>query len=177
MKKLILISILLIVGSLFIGCFTMTMQNLSQSSKVTAGMTTDEVRDLMGEPILTELDRNVEEWHYCRSDNYPPKDRFFLIYFADNKVIAKTFYTRWKGNIFKSYVRNPEHFGSCEYFVKTGDYKVPPEVQAILDKNTPTPPELKEPVEPIEPEEGVMPTVPDVKIPVQPTPPKTEEDE
>ena len=25
-------------------------------------------------------------------------------------------------------------------FVKTGDYKVPPEVQAILDKNTPTSP-------------------------------------
>ena len=156
MKKLIFI---LMVGGLFIGCFTMTMQNLSQSSKVTAGMTTDEVRDLMGEPILTELDRNVEEWHYCRSDNYPPKDRFFLIYFVDNKVIAKTFYTRWKGNIFKSYIRNPEHFGSCEYFVKTGDYKVPPEVQAILNKNTPTPSELKEPKEPIEPEEGVMPEI------------------
>ena len=162
------------VGGLFIGCFTMTMQNLSQSSKVTAGMTTDEVRDLMGEPILTELDRNVEEWHYCRSDNYPPKDRFFAIYFVDDKVIAKIFYTRQKGYLFN---RNTEHFGSCEYFVKTGDYKVPPEVQAILDKNTPTPPELKEPVEPIEPEEGVMPTVPDVKTPVQPTPPEIEEDE
>ena len=147
MKKLILI---LMVCSLFIGCYTMkpllvdtkvkekftTMQNLSQSSKVTGGMTPDEVRYIMGdEPILTELDRNVEEWHYCRSDDFPPKDRFLAIYFVDNKVIAKTFYTRWKGNIFKSYVRNPEHFGSCEYFVKTGDYKIPPEVQAIRDKN------------------------------------------
>ena len=56
-------------------------------------------------------------------------------------------------------------YGSCEKFIKKGDYKVPSEVQAIWDKNTPTPPELKEPVEPIEPEEGVMPTVPDVKIP------------
>ena len=37
--------------------------------------------------------------------------------------------------------------------------------------------ELKEPIEPLEPEEGVMPTVPNVKIPVQPTPPKTEEDD
>ena len=162
MKKLIFI---LMVGSLFIGCFTMTMQNLSQSSKVTAGMTTDEVRDIMGEPVLTELDRNVEEWHYCRSDNYPPKDRFLAIYFADNKVIAKTFYTRWKGHLFPAFIHTPEHFGSCEHFVKTGDYKVPSEVQVILGKNTPNPPELKEPKEPIEPEEGVMPTVPDVKIP------------
>ena len=158
------------IGSLFIGCaidkiIPFVTQDLSLAAKIRAGMTTEEVIEIMGEPIISELDRNVEEWHYCRSDNYPPKDRFFLIYFADNKVFAKTFYTRWKGNIFKSYIRNPEHFGSCEYFVKTGDYKVPPEVQAILDKNTPTPPELKEPVEPIEPEEGVMPTVPDVKIP------------
>ena len=159
MKKLILI---LMVGSLFMGCATMTMQNLSQSSKVKAGMTTDEVRDIIGEPIVTELDRNVEEWHYCRSDNWPPKDRFLAIYFVDDKVIAKIFYTRQKGYLFN---RNHEASGSCEYFVKTGDYKIPPEVQAILDKNTPTPPELKEPVEPIEPEEGVMPTVPDVKIP------------
>ena len=59
MKKLILI---LMFGSLFIGCYTMkrllmdtnlkekftTMHNLSQSSKVTGGMTPDEVRDIMG---------------------------------------------------------------------------------------------------------------------------------
>ena len=55
------------------GCAA-TMQNLSQSSKVQAGMDTNEVRDIMGEPILTELDRDVEEWHYCRSDSYPAKD-------------------------------------------------------------------------------------------------------
>ena len=98
MKKLIFI---LIVGSLFMGCIGfnqwLTMQNLSQSSKVKAGMTTDEVRDIMGEPVVTELDRNVEEWHYCRSDNWPPKDRFLAIYFVDDKVIAKMFYARQKG--------------------------------------------------------------------------------
>ena len=163
------------VGSLSMGCFTaeqlpFTSHNLSISSKVKAGMTTDEVRDIIGEPVVTELDRNVEEWHYCRSDDFPPKDRFLAIYFVDNKVIAKNFYSREKGI-------KVEVYGSCEHFAKTGDYKVPPEIQAILEKNTPTSPELKEPKEPIEPEEGVMPTVPDVKIPVQPTPPKTEEDE
>ena len=157
MKKLIFI---LMVGSLFMGCIT--MQSLSQSSKVKAGMTTDEVHDIMGEPVMTELDRNVEEWHYCRY--VVNKDRYLAIFFVDNKVIAKTFYTQTED-------------GDCSLFVKTGDYKVPPEVQAILDKNTPTSPELKEPKEPIEPEEGVMPTVPDVKIPVQPTPPEKEEDE
>ena len=167
MKKLILLSILLIVGSLFMGCIGfnqwLTMQNLSQSSKVKAGMTTDEVRDIMGEPIISELDRNVEEWHYCSTER---KDRFLVIFFVDDKLVAKKFYS------------GESEFGDCKLFLKTGDYKVPPEVQAILDKNTPTPPELKEPKEPIEPEEGVMPIVPKVEIPSQPNkPPKTEEDE
>ena len=161
-------------GGLFMGCgynINFVTQDLSLAGKIRAGMTTDEVIEIMGEPIISELDRNVEEWHYCRSDNWPPKDRFLAIYFVDDKVISKIFYARQKGK--KSKV-----FGSCEHFVKTGDYKVPPEVQAILDKNTPTPSELKEPKEPIEPEEGVMPIVPKVEIPNQPNkPPKTEEDE
>ena len=159
MKKLIFI---IMVGSLFMGCFPITMQSLSQSSKVKAGMTTDEVRDIMGEPVMTELDRDVEEWHYCRY--VINKDRYLAIFFVDNKVIAKTFYTQTEN-------------GDCSLFVKTGDYKVPPEVQAILNKNTPTPSELKEPKEPIEPEEGVMPIVPKVEIPEQPKPTQTEDDD
>ena len=61
MKKLILI---LIVSSLFMGCYIaekistdqdqiFTSQNLSMSSKVQRGMTIDEVRDIMGEPIIS----------------------------------------------------------------------------------------------------------------------------
>ena len=116
MKKLIFI---LMVGSLFMGCWT--MQSLSQSSKVKAGMTTDEVRDIMGEPVMTELDRDVEEWHYCRY--VINKDRYLAIFFVDNKVIAKNFYTREKGI-------KVEVYGSCEHFAKTGDYKVPPATPA-----------------------------------------------
>ena len=164
MKKLIFI---LIVGSLFMGCIGfnqwLTMQNLSQSSKVKAGMTTDEVRDIMGEPIVSELDRNVEEWHYCSTGR---KDRFLAIFFVDNKLVAKKFY-----------FSKDMAWDECQSSVKKGDYKVPSEVQAILDKNTLSSPELKEPKEPIEPEEGVMPIVPKVEIPNQPKPPKTEEDE
>ena len=160
MKKVIL---LLMIGSLFMGCSIIyTTQNLSKSSKVREGMPTDEVLKIMGEPVMSELDRNVEEWHYCNTGS---RDRFLAIFFVDNKLVAKKYYL------------GKSEFGDCSLFVKTGDYKIPPEVQEILDKNTFISPELKEPKEPIEPEEGVMPTVPDVKIPVQPTPPETEEDE
>ena len=163
MKKLITILMML----LFIGCagfkgLNWTTQDLYLSAKIRAGMTTEEVLSIMGDPIFSELDRNVEEWHYCKTGI---RDRYLAIFFVDNKVSAKTSYTQSVG------------FGDCSLFVKTGDYKVPPEIQAILGKKTPASPELKEPKEPIEPEEGVMPTVPDVKIPVQPTPPETEEDE
>ena len=125
MKKLIFI---VIVGSLFMGCFTadqlsskliFTSQNLSISSKVKAGMTTDEVHDIMGEPVVSELDRNVEQWHYCRTAH---KDRFLSIFFVNNKVVAKKYYL------------GKSELGDCSLFVKTGDYKIPPEVQDILDK-------------------------------------------
>ena len=118
MKKLILI---LMFGGLFIGCSTliMTYQDLSVSSNVKAGMTTDEVRNILGEPVISELDRNVEEWHYC---NTGMKDRYLAIFFVDNKVSAKTSYTQSVG------------FGDCSLFVKTGDYKVPPEIKALLEK-------------------------------------------
>ena len=125
MKKFIII---LIVSSLFMGCYiaeklslplTLTSQNLSISSKVKAGMTTDEVRDIMGDPIISELDRNVEEWHYCSTER---RDRFFVIFFVDNKLVAKKYYL------------GKSEEGDCSLFVKTGDYKVPSEIQAILGK-------------------------------------------
>jgi len=149
MKKLILI---LMISNLFMGCTSImfTTHNLSKSSKVRAGMPTDEVLKIMGEPVVSELTKNVEEWHYCKTGS---EDRFLAMFFVDGKLVAKKYYL------------GKSDFGDCSLFVKTGDYKIPPQVQAILDKNTPTPSELKEPKEPIDPKEGVIPTVPDVKIP------------
>ena len=117
MKKLIFI---LMFGSLFMGCSIMyTTQNLSKSSKVREGMPTDEVLKIMGEPVMSELDRNVEEWHYCNTGS---RDRFLVIFFVDNRVVAKKYYL------------GEDDYGDCSIFVKTGDYKVPPEIQDILNK-------------------------------------------
>ena len=87
MKKAIFI---LMVGSLFMGCSAIyTTQNLSKSSKVQAGMSTDEVLKIMGEPVISELDRNVEEWHFCRTGS---EDRFLAMFFVDSRLIAKKYY-------------------------------------------------------------------------------------
>ena len=125
MKKLILI---LIIGSLFMGCagveIPFVSQDISLAGKIRAGMTTDEVIKIMGEPIISELENNVEEWHYCRTGALlkMTKDTFVALYFLENKLIAKEHYVTIEG------------YGSCENFIKTGTYKVPSNVQTILDK-------------------------------------------
>ena len=42
--------------------------------------------------------------------------------FFENKLIAKEYYVANEG------------YGSCETFIKTGTYKIPPNVQTILEK-------------------------------------------
>ena len=117
MKKMLLLTLL----CLIYGCYT--HQNLSTSGKVRSGMTPNEVLKIMGEPIVSELDKNVETWHYCNTGDglFNNDDTYLALFFVDNNLIAKTFYTQDK------------EFGSCENFVKKGNYKVPLEVQAILD--------------------------------------------
>ena len=118
MKKLIL---LLMIGTVFVGCSLMyTTQNLSNSSKVTAGMLNEDVMKIMGKPVISELYNNVEEWHYCTTGE---RDQFLVIFFVENRVIAKKYYL------------GKDDYGDCSIFVKTGDYRIPSEVQEILDKN------------------------------------------
>jgi len=117
MKKMLLLTLLCLIYA----CYT--HQNLSTSGKVRSGMTPNEVLKIMGEPIVSELDKNVETWHYCNTADglFNNDDTYLALFFVDNNLIAKTFYTQDK------------EFGSCENFVKKGNYKVPLEVQAILD--------------------------------------------
>ena len=58
------------------------------------------------------------------------KNIIMVINYFNNKLIAKQHYSTHYGG-------GGAGYGSCEKFIKKGDYKVPPEVQAILDKNTP----------------------------------------
>ena len=65
------------VGSLFIGCMFIpnystkgfTYQDLSLSEKIRPSMPTEEVIEIMGIPVVSELDRIVETWHYCNTGN------------------------------------------------------------------------------------------------------------
>ena len=129
MKKLLIIALLIV------GCATHTKirthQDLSLAVRIKAGMTTDEVLEIMGEPILSELDRTIEEWHYC--DTAEPnigeiQDTFVALFYVNNKLIAKKYYI--------ARVVDVQRFGTCENFVKMGNYEIPLEIQTILDKNS-----------------------------------------
>ena len=118
MKKMLLLTLLCLIYA----CYT--HQNLSTSGKVRSGMTPNEVLKIMGEPIVSELDKNVETWHYCNTADglFNNDDTYLALFFVDNQIIAKKQYNADEG------------LGSCEKFVKMGTYEVPFEVQNILNK-------------------------------------------
>ena len=93
MKKLILI---IMVGCLFMGCATtnklktaykdsFTQKDLSNMSKVRSGMTQEQVLEIIGNPILSEINKNIEEWHYCDTGNL--QDTYVALLFVIQIII------------------------------------------------------------------------------------------
>ena len=78
------------VGSLFMGCGVLIIpfvtQDLSLTGNIRSGMTPDEVIEIMGEPIISELVNNIEEWYYCKTGVLIKlqKDTFVALYFFEN---------------------------------------------------------------------------------------------
>jgi len=111
----------------------MTNQNLNESFKLSVGMTKQEVLRIMGDPIKSDFEKNVEEWFYCRTggsslSNFSPIDEHLVLFFHEDKLISKTNYTVT--------IKDSNGVqGSCEKFIKRGDYRVPDEVIEIRLRN------------------------------------------
>ena len=115
---------LLILSLLFMGC-SITMQILNNSNQLKSGMTTTQVENIMGIPILSDFDRSIEEWHYCRTDiGGLTGDRFVVLFFENDKLITKR-------NYLVTMRDTRGATGSCENFVKMGNYRVPDSVKEI----------------------------------------------
>ena len=106
-------------SALLTGCGT--VQNLDNSLMISPGMTKQQVVSTMGEnPIKTEFDGPLEEWHYCKTG--VGADEFIAVYFAEGRVIAMKPYTvtqkdaQWEN-------------GACEIFVKMGNFREPDAVR------------------------------------------------
>ena len=116
MKKLTVISIILGLSAL-IGCGSGTQQKLDNSMMISPGMTKQQVVNTMGaNPVKTEFDGSLEEWHYCYTGRRA--DEFVAVYFIDGAVIAMKPYTVT--------LRDTNGVtGSCETFVKMGNFREP----------------------------------------------------
>jgi outer membrane protein assembly factor BamE (lipoprotein component of BamABCDE complex) len=99
-----------------------TNQNLSISYKLHEGMTKNEVEAIMGRPVKSDFYKKVEEWHYCATGS--GADELLSLFFFEDKLIAKKNYTvtlqDTRGII-----------GSCEKFIKMGNYREPDNVTEI----------------------------------------------
>ena len=128
MKKLI---ILIVLSSFFfISCSpTLTCnsdvcikQDLSKSFGLSPGMNKQEVLDLMGPPIRSDFEKNVEEWFYCSTEIL--LDQQLVLFFHEGLLVSKHNYTVTVEDV-------GGVIGSCENFIKMGTYYVPDEVKEI----------------------------------------------
>lgn len=97
-------------------------QNLSVSNKLNEGMTKSEVEEIMGAPVKSDFFKNIEEWHYCKTGM--SVDEFIAVFFYEGKLIAKKNYSVTSADVNGA-------FGSCEKFIKLGNYKEPDIVAEI----------------------------------------------
>ena len=102
-----------------------TQQNLDQSFLLSPGMGKQDVLTTMGKPVKNEFDRGIEEWHYCSTGG--KADEFITVYFEQGRVIAMRPYT-----VTLADTRGAT--GSCEVFVKMGNYSEPDIVGEIRIK-------------------------------------------
>lgn len=118
MKNLIHRNINSILLSLKILIFTScgVQQNLSVSYRLNEGMTKEEAKAIMGAPIKSDFFKNVEEWHYCKTGQ--TADEFISLFFYEGKLLAKKNYTVTLSDTKGAY-------GSCEKFIKMGNYLEP----------------------------------------------------
>ena len=114
MKKLLFLSIFLL--------YSCGVKKLQNNFLVNEGMTKAQVISIMGNPVASEFDRGVEEFHYCSTGLYA--DNFVAFFFKNNKVVSKTSYTVTVSDAGGA-------SGHCRLFIKRGTYRTPDNVIEI----------------------------------------------
>ena len=82
-------------------------------------MTKAEVETIMGRPIKSDFRQNVEEWHYCKTGT--GSDEFLALFLYEEKLVEKLNYT-------VTLADTKGVTGSCEKFIKMGNYREPDRV-------------------------------------------------
>jgi len=99
-----------------------TQQPLEQSYRLNTGMSKQEVVSILGQPIKSDFYKNVDEWFYCKTGM--GGDQHLALFFFEGKLIAKKNYVVTVQDVYGQ-------TGSCEWFIKGGNYREPDEVKEI----------------------------------------------
>jgi len=104
-----------------------TQQDLSKSQEVKAGMTSQELVELMGTPAVREFDQALEEWHYCKTGS--SVDEYIVFELQNDKVISSINYTVSWLDVVYYHTQTPTEalieaggMGDCKLTVKWGTY-------------------------------------------------------
>lgn len=113
------------------GCASVqyTNQNLGNAARLAPGMNKAAVLNIMGNPIKTEFSQNVEEWHYCKTGLCSGRgcvatDEFVVLFFNNNMLVASRNYSVSSSDVDGA-------LGSCELFIKKGNYREPEAVTEL----------------------------------------------
>ena len=94
-----------------------TQQNVDNALMLAPGMSMPQVVSTMGaRPVKVEFAGKIEEWHYCAT-GFDTPDEFVAVFFYDSQLIAMKPYS-------VTY-EDAGALGSCELFVKMGNYREP----------------------------------------------------
>jgi hypothetical protein len=102
-------------------------QHIEKSEDLRPGMTMEEVEEEMyNDPIKTDFYKNIVECHYCNTSKRASE--YVVLYFLDGKLYEKRNYSVLSNEI-------KGNRGSCEKFVKMGNFKEPNTITEIRLKN------------------------------------------
>ena len=122
MKKLLILLIIITLNSCGTKRLNMEAQALKNNFLVSEGMSKQQVIDIMGNPVASEFNKGVEEFHYCATGR-SGADQFVSFYFQDGKVVSKTSYSVTLAEAGAT--------GHCSKFIKRGTYRTPDNVIEI----------------------------------------------
>ncbi|CAJ1903766.1 hypothetical protein PEKONANI_03883 [Aeromonas jandaei] len=104
-----------------------TQNDLSKSTNIKPGMSTEEILEIMGAPALKEIRGEIEEFHYCKTGHLV--DEYISIKTNQGKLLDVSYYVvNWLDVAFHHTPTPNEHLldiggmGDCKLTIRWGTY-------------------------------------------------------
>jgi len=105
------------------GCASMYTQSpLDKATMLDPGMTKQQVQEIMGLPVKSELAGNIQAWHYCKTGY--SADEFVVIFFRDGRVVQSQ-------NYYVTLAETAGATGDCGKFTRRVEFRPADSVEEI----------------------------------------------